>query len=642
MLFLVILQVVFVALELSNHAELLRASGEIAGSSLDFEGLDTLSMVLPAIGVQILLTALFFTWGSSSLTIVHRALIVLVTTILVVPGVIYAQQQFFQETVIASSTADQRARARELLDLKEGLREGLIAFDDKEGISVERPEHLAFLAVMGPLAYNTDDFFQRMETGGYREELIRSGITRRFESQFARNYSQYDTNRKLVREAYQHYLRAEDQLQSRQANARSQAQQIWNDVNGQLSGIWHEYQVHDRAYKLEAASIAAKLHQVIETRMAPVNRCYERHSDNAHARCQGERHHLLNGINQLVHGEPGLGNFCQEVERGFWQRVTEGIMTMGLSELANAEGNARCPGDKDFLEARVLELNEDLFVQRHFGHPPGLTSQSRFEYSRATTAWMRSQFQSHGIQIPSSWNREYALYMRLAESELREKAANDWPRILANEMNVNINLERGLNFTQFVAHPNIQRALKASLGELAVNRSFSTEWSEAQFKQFIVDPTIEQRIQYQLTNQAQHSAMLGQTGDNAEQGRAFVEALLIPPAALVISLIMLILVTLTLINTTLKLIIPASASPWTVVGIQLGVSVITIVFAILGPFVFVDYDMSAIPGLAYFHNHAEEVLPQGVFFALEWFLRVESVVNPISETLLEWRLELFK
>lgn len=612
----------FSAYELASHARLVQLSGQLVGTTLASDDLQAVSWAATGLGVALLLIVLrgLMKWFK----VPYKDLLLLFIAVIAAVLFYLAQNHLLEKYLIKPFDGEERFRALQLLEIKEALISGDLAFADEAApLTLEQPEHLTFLAVLGPLALGSDSLFERLEQ--HEGTLIEARLRRQYAVEFPTVYDRYQAARADIREWYAGYERASARHRERHANAAADAELLWVEAQNALNERWRNYQQAHADYQEDSARRAEVIGALVSELVERNRECHRRYGTEAAQRrhCDPLVREYRQRIGQYVAGNPEVADFCEEARSRGWRRIFDGI-----------GGNTRlsCPAARNRLVEEIYRRNADYFAQNNGGYQPGIGSRTEFDYDRATFAWLREGFAGHGIDLPSSWQGDVHTYSQVAAAALRERADRDWPRLLRSEL-ADATLGRGLSYAEFTASTPAQQRLQQALGGYYHGRT-SPDLNQRQFQQQVADPAFARALAAEKQNYQRAATELAEGGARAEVGREYVRALLTLPLGLVVSLSLLVVSAIAVVDVALKLLL----TKWLrrrAVTIRTGTMLALAALAWYGPFLLLPYDMEAIAGLSHLYQQAQSTLPPNVLMALEWFLRVEQLIHPLGLRLSE-------
>lgn len=155
---------------------------------------------------------------------------------------------------------------------------------------------------------------------------------------------------------------------------------------------------------------------------------------------------------------------------------------------------------------------------------------------RAHWPSVRTELRQKGVPVGNDWHpADRKGFNRAVEQQVRQTALDSFRRQARTALGVSRNLEPGLSFEQFLAHPAIQHKWRESLTlpqhfRLVMNQSVGT------LERAVYDPAIEADAERLVRERLATPAHYVDGGRFAAIGRDSYRSLIVPPIALLFSL----------------------------------------------------------------------------------------------------------
>ncbi|MGF1686491.1 hypothetical protein L4C36_07315 [Photobacterium japonica] len=574
-------------------------------------------------------------------TLCHFALIAAV----VWPTVFWGQKWAVDTFLIHPSTPQARQDAFFSSVLRSGLAVNAveiqgIPYDPNRSNSATE---MTFLTMIGGLIFAQDDFIDHVST--QKHAILDRYITNHAGRQFDHDYARYVTLRTEVREAWADYHRGSTEYNRTMASANRRANTAWDDANQQIQQGWQDYQSAHRAYEKQAGHIADKfapqLYELLDAR----NQCNKRSSGHRLESCLAKIEKKYQyGLRQAQLPYRDMDYWLIErINRTRGETsVKETMMTLGLSALlAAVEIAAGDAGEKDVqyyytndpsdYQPKILALWNDKFKQKT-GYPLFITSNQTFRNHVATANTIRDKMSHEGVTLSPQWRiHQVSAFKQAVELSVRQQANTAWQQQVNQS---GMDLSPNKSWTAFQVHPDIQGKIEAEMGERYYVKPILSDWNKRQFYQHVVKVNIDRERKYWLTYIQSASAQFADGRPFAEDGKAALRSIIVPPISMSLSLL---LILLTIIKLPLKLwqlvhydtpVTPVEKRNHQLITAGL-IALMMISPVLVGSSKFTE-QRSAV---SYFLEQFDDTVSPVSSIALKWVLHTQPLVQPLGATL---------
>ena len=597
-LFFILLNLVYLVIELSFNARVLDSSAALSPST-DFGQLEIYGRTLSASGATLLAWRLLVTFRSASnlLRLVAKFFMI---TLIVFPLVFIGQKKLVDDLVEYSSNETRRS-AQILSLLKYGIANGFVEIDELsvDELTLQTPEGKMFITLSGLLAYNASE--------------MRSVLERELDkiADYAIATEQTDTTRVLYKnylyaseqivDHYRRYQQLVNELERRQAAAQEEAILLYEKAFNQSMIPWLDYQKQLAEYddiEKVPEQLIGDLQYLLLTSNQRINQC------QSEPCFQEQKQYLELRLGQLLgfYSEPG--QWCDEI----------------LSELKVPR--LQCVTDRKGLQqqliaARHLNLAISAGLSRAYA--------SSFDYLQSLELRTRvfNEIARAGIEIDQTWQfDQYEQILEQIAMQLQKEYSRQFEQSTLNRYGEPLDVRMSID--RFSRVPKMQVYYAQALGEM-YSVPVAIDLTLEGFERKFVAPIYRVRLGT-LTNQLKAEADWYANGAPYEAaGKSGLRNLLVPPVALAFSLIFGLLNLLNLaLNLVFLLIEEKLWLRWTGVVVLTG-------FILMLPLrqQYQIYDQTAYRELL-----AETEKSYGYWAgALDWVAKTEPLVYPLGNIL---------
>lgn len=513
-IFLISLQFIYLVLELIFNSRLVDS---VTASTPDyFEYLAHIGRVLSGAGCTLLVFGLLRKWRTESPVLRVGAHVL--GAALAFP-VIYYGQEMVVESLVDSSTAEQRVHAQYIALLKRGLASNAVVFKDVEFTpeDIERPEAKTFINTIGFAVFFAPDYIQNVAENS--DQILSHLASRQASELLPEAYAGYLEARDNIAALSEKYNEANVEFEKGAQGAAQQAQQIWADTYSTLQEQWEQF--HEDGKSSELRDGLDRLQDRLEIYFIARSRCTGRRAEACLKKVNQEYDAAVNAL---------LG---KSVEPEYWCKpiaeksstVLQGAQFVEMKQGARIDCSA---SHRDYIEARFLEL--------HGLSSMGYDSFESFMASAEVALEVRARLAEQGISMPESYRlRSYEGFIKGLEYELTKKLAESFTAAAVEEFGVEI--APRLSTQDFLQHEAVQQPLREALGLGASAMPVAINLSQRAFRDEILVPQIERNLAKERARLLAVTEFFADGEPYAEEGKNYVRSVLIPPIAMGLSLL---------------------------------------------------------------------------------------------------------
>ena len=509
-LFFIILNLVYLVIELSFNAHILDVSASLS-PDMDYGQLEVYGRTISAAGATILAWRLLvpFRPGLSLLRLVLKFSLI---GLLVFPLVFVGQKKLI-DSLVDNSSAETRRSAEILTLLKYGIANGFVEIDELaiDELTLQMAEGKMFITLSGLLAYNASHVRELLETrldriAGYAIATQQRGDSHRL-------YRNYLYARQQVIDEYRDYQLLVNELEAKQAATMQEAIRLYESAMNRALDNWSEYQ---RALAEEPA-----IEAVEDLRVEGVQKLLRR-AENEVNDCDGNgcfvrgTQALQFELSRQLGFNAPLADWCRE--RVDPQR---GLILKCLEQ------------DADIAERIVAEHQARIAGQAGLSRPYA----NRFDY--LTSPDMRSAvfavLREAGIEIDPDWGfDEFDLMLEGISQQiaLRYRAHYD-QRLVAR---FGVVLEPRSSLDDFNRIQRMQVYYRQALADQAIG-GMPHDLSQQAFEDQFVAPAYFSRFNALLIKLRAGAEWYASDAPYEESGKASLRNLVVPAVAIAFSLV---------------------------------------------------------------------------------------------------------
>ncbi|MBT80263.1 MAG: hypothetical protein CL587_07700 [Alteromonadaceae bacterium] len=564
--FLFVLSVAYLIPEAIFNAQLVSLIGLGTPQDSQLEQLEVYGRAISGIGATLLLAdflpARYFRSAISGFSILFALACV------VWPTVYFGQKIIVERVLIASSSAEQREQAvlsaafRDALALNAVSVTGLEYDTELQNSS----ENLTFLALFGGLLYADNKLATNLEN--YKHQIVRQFVQKQTYRDFDLHYQDFSSLYVQLSESYEDYAKGSNTYNQKLAGIPQQEKEYWQAIEQKINQGWSDYQQATKTYVARAEARAQKYGPRIFEYHKQTNQCLERYSKSSQRDRRTQCIERLQARYKSEIDKAGLGY----VEPNYWlieedvsglentaNTAIAGVITGGLSTLLQALSLAtggdggikdkryKYTDDPTHYQRRILaHPNFQAQFQKDTGYPMGIPDLGAFRNHDETQQRIRNTLKTKGLALPADWRVEQRLvFSQAVANKVKTDADAGWNDAMQRK---GLSLPVNLQWQDFQLHPSVQSIIAQKMGDMYVD-NVHADWSQANFKQYVLDPNIEKRTLRYIDMISDARVHFENGGKYAEAGKQALRSVLIPPISMFLSLF---LICLTILKLPIK------------------------------------------------------------------------------------------
>lgn len=644
-LFLLLLGV-YIVLEVAFNGVLVQYAG---GDSLTPERLhhiELLGRTLAGFGFALLLAETFSRWlarRSVTLRIGGYLAIFLVGWSVMFLG----QKVAIERILIEPSTAEERQRAHFTQLLRTALASNTVEIEglDLSDGAMQTPAARTFLTIFGGLVFADARLVKTLEE--QRHPILRHHLRLTVADDFETYWEQYQTFVTDVRGHYRRYARAAESYHDRRESSDEEVARYRATMESEVQSGWLEYQQGVQAFNARVQARADEAAPVVYRYFERMEGCGERTLCPRNARRQYDRDMARLELDQY---EPDHWLIEEEVStaENLGRSALAAILTGGESVKDQVRDRAsggdggwqrnryHYTSDTAHYADRIRPGMEGNFVRESGGYRPDITSIAQFRSHPVTSARVRTRLQAEGLQLPEDWTlSDRAAFELAVDARVNEELRREWNTRMQAE-----GLDAGpdLTFARFERLPEVQRPMRDEMGEDYVEPMLTT-WDRERFRQNVIEPGIDRRVGETIEQLEAEATLFGDGQIYEATGKDALRALLVPPIAMILSLILVFLSTGKILINSTGLLLEARAGagmrrPARCYALK-GLLVVALVLVVLFVLPFTlrpasePLDSRAGP-VGYLVSNLDEAASPWLAHATRWTLDVQPAVLPVG------------
>ena len=564
--FLFVLSVAYLIPDAIFNAQLVSLIGLGTPQDSQLEQLEVYGRAISGIGATLLLAdflpARYFRSAISGFSILFALACV------VWPTVYFGQKIIVERVLIASSSAEQREQAvlsaafRDALALNAVSVTGLEYDTELQNSS----ENLTFLALFGGLLYADNKLATNLEN--YKHQIVRQFVQKQTYRDFDLHYQDFSSLYVQLSESYEDYAKGSNTYNQKLAGIPQQEKEYWQAIEQKINQGWSDYQQATKTYVARAEARAQKYGPRIFEYHKQTNQCLERYSKSSQRDRRTQCIERLQARYKSEIDKAGLGY----VEPNYWlieedvsglentaNTAIAGVITGGLSTLLQALSLAtggdggikdkryKYTDDPTHYQRRILaHPNFQAQFQKDTGYPMGIPDLGAFRNHDETQQRIRNTLKTKGLALPADWRVEQRLvFSQAVANKVKTDADAGWNDAMQRK---GLSLPVNLQWQDFQLHPSVQSIIAQKMGDMYVD-NVHADWSQVNFKQYVLDPNIEKRTLRYIDMISDARVHFENGGKYAEAGKQALRSVLIPPISMFLSLF---LICLTILKLPIK------------------------------------------------------------------------------------------
>lgn len=509
-LFFILLNLVYLVIELSFNARVLDVSSSMSPST-DFGQLEIYGRTISASGATIFAWRLLVPF-QASLNLSRLLIKFFIIGLIVFPLVFIGQKKLVDDLVDLSSSETRRS-AEILSLLKYGIANGFVEIDELavDELTLLTPEGKMFITLSGLLVYNSDHLREILEQK--LDKIAGYAITTQQTQDGDKLYKNYRYAREQVLLQFEVYRQLVNELEQKQNGSREKAIELYEMAMNKAMLNWLQYQqalmANKDLLKVSRKQVSA-MKTLLSAGMQQLNACIDRDciSDG---REQFEFH-----ISQLLGFYSSIGNWCAEQQD---------------TQLGN---KLLCVQDKGLIKQRIIQARKlTLAVQAGLSQP----YESKLDYLKSMDfrANVFAILKGQGMHTRPDWN--FTQHERLLDdmsAELDQQYLEYYQQTVLQLFNAELAPRTELKAFNLI--DSMQNFYVQALGEKA-NEPVQVDLSREQFEDRYVAALYFARFN-SLINKLKAGSDWYETDSPYEQsGKNSLRNLVVPAVAIAFSLL---------------------------------------------------------------------------------------------------------
>ncbi|WP_019567525.1 SH3 domain-containing protein [Thioalkalivibrio sp. ALMg13-2] len=543
-LFLLLLAL-YVVLEVAFNGVLVQYAGGDALSPERLHHIELLGRTLAGFGFALLLAETASRW------LAVRALSVRLGAYLMIflvgwSVMFLGQKVAIERILIEPSTAEERQRAHFTQLLRAALASNTVEIEglDLGEDAMQTPAAKTFLTIFGGLVFADARLVETLE--GQRLPILRQHLRQAVADDFETYWEEYQTFVTDVRTNYRRYADAAQSYHDRVESSDSEVARYRETMETEIQSGWQEYQQGVQAFNGRVRARADEAAPVVYRYFQRMERCGERAFCARTARRQYDGDMARIDLDQY---EPRYWLIEEEVSaaenlgRSALAAVISGGASVAGQVLDRAGGGDGGWKDKRYhytndaahYEKRIRPGMVGDFVRESGGYRPDITSIAEFRTHPTTSSRVRNRLEREGLDLPWDWTvADRAVFESAVDARVNADLRAEWDAQMRAE-----GLDAGpdLTFARFERLPEVQQAMREEMGEDYIEPML-TGWNREAFRLNVIEPGIERRVRDTITELEAETTLFGNGQVYEATGKDALRAVLVPPIAMVLSLLL--------------------------------------------------------------------------------------------------------
>ncbi len=437
-LFFIVLNVIYLVIELSFNARILDVSAAFSPTT-DFHQLEIYGRSISASGATLFAWRLFIpSWSSISL---FKIILKFFLITLVVFPVIFIGQKNLVDNLVDQSSNETRRTAEILNLLKYGVANGFVEIEELsvDELVLQTAEGKMFITLSGLLAYNSNNMREVLERE--LDKIAGYAIATQQTEVSSQLYKSYLFVSKQILSQYKGYQKMVDNLESRQSLSYSEAITLYQNAMNTALLQWLDYQhlIEDSSGIDEISSNqVASIQYLLMTSQQRINNCTNRSCfDNAMQQFQ------LRLAQQLGFYSP-VSDWCQQFE-------SEGL-------------KLSCLKDGRDIHNKIYELRQ-LTLSVNAGLTKVYDTKLEFLKSIDFRSNVFSLLKQRGVRTDASWTfDQHEIMLVDISAQLDSKYLDEYTLSVQNQFATDLKSRSEL--TEFSQIQKMQNYFAQAFGEL--------------------------------------------------------------------------------------------------------------------------------------------------------------------------------
>lgn len=509
-LFFILLNLVYLVIELSFNARILDVSASLS-PSVDFGQLEIYGRTISATGATILAWRLLVPFHAN-LNLFRLVIKFFIIAVIMFPLVFIGQKKLVDD-LVDHSTSDTRRSAEILSLLKYGIANGFVEIDELaiDELTLQMPEGKMFITLSGLLAYNSSNMREILERK--LDKIAGYAIATQQSSDTDQLYKNYLYARDQVLSQFRQYQQLVGELDRKKNAAPAEAINLYEISMNKALLQWQEYQQlleQNKGLNIVAQKKIVSILSLLMSSQQRVNSCHSNGCFNDGVEQLGFR------LSQLLGFVSPVSDWCKE----------QAEVTMGRKLV--------CLQDAEKIKLNIINLHKlMLAVQAGLSRP----YDSKLDYLKSTDlrSIVFSSLKEAGIEAKAGWNFVNHEQM-LAEitTQLNERSLQYYNQSV-NAL-YNTRLEPRTELTEFNQIQQMQRFYHQALGEKEDSQVL-INLNQQSFEDRYIAPLYFAKFNILLNKLKAGEEWYQSDAPYEQSGKSSLRNLLVPPVAIAFSLV---------------------------------------------------------------------------------------------------------
>jgi len=508
-LFFILLNLIYLIIELSFNARILDASASFSPTT-DFGQLEIYGRTISAAGATLFAWRLLVPcWASISL--LRLTLKLFLICIIVFPLVFIGQKTLIDNLVNQSS--NETRRSAEILSLlKFGVANGFVEIDELavDEVILQTPEGKMFITLSGVLAYNSSHMKDVLERK--LDKIAGYAIATQQSENSHQLYKNYLYVSEEVLQHYKNYQQLVVDLERRQSGSYTEAISLYQGAMNNALIRWLDYQYslqQSNGIENISAKQVASLQYLLMTGQQRVNSCSI--DDNCY----------IDGLQQL---QVRLAR-----QLGFYSPVSD-----WCEEYENEGRKLLCLRENTAIHDKVFYLRQ-LTLAVNAGLTQVYDSKFEFLKSMDMRSSVFSALKQQGLQVKATWTfDQHESMLKDISQQLNNNYLEEYNRAVSSHFSTQLKPRSGLS--EFAGIEQMQNYFAQALGEL-YRQPVMLNLTLQEFEDQHVAPIYFARFTALLNKLKADEKWYDSEAPYEKSGKSSVRNLVIPAVAIAFSLI---------------------------------------------------------------------------------------------------------
>lgn len=530
-LFFVILNLVYLVIELSFNARVLDVSSTLS-PNLGFSQLEIYGRTISATGATILCWRLLLPYQSRHN--LYRVLLRFLLIAVIVFPVVFIGQKKLVDDLVDLSSPETRRSAEILSLLKYGIAHGFVEIDDliTDELTLQTAEGKMFITLSGLLAYNSS--YMRDVLEKKLDTIANYAIATQQAQDTGQLYKHYRYIREQVLVRYAQYQQLVQKLELKQSQSPRQAELIYARAMNDAMGLWTNFQ---QTLKRDKA-----LDQVSSERVMALSRLLissQRLAENCSTgRCFDESLKRLEfRLSQLLGVYSPVSEWCREYTDRYQGRAL------------------RCDSSSARIQQKMIQARH-LTVALQTGLTAAYANKLEFLQSGDFRTAVFGLLRQQGIETSTGWRfSAHQIMLDDITRQLNTDLIKDYDAEVESLLGVIIAPRTGL--LEFNQLPSIQALYRQVLVGISGDE-IPLNLKRDEFGREYIAPLYSVKLNTMLARLNSQPGWFADDAPYEESGKRSLRNLLVPPVAIAFSLVFGLLNIMTLVLSLVFLLVEES------------------------------------------------------------------------------------